>query len=241
VPEVTVDLRSYGSAKTSGNKRKHMDSYIQSNTLEKKCREWLARIKDYNIHKMQAKPNATALLVIDMQRFFLTEGSKTFCRAGLEVVPNIKRILQAFRERGLPVIFTRHCHHPSGIDAGIMGWWWEGRCIEGTQESEVVEELAPLPNEKQVLKHRYSAFYGTDLETILRVMKVADLVIAGIMTNLCCETTARDAYMRDYHVFFLADATATLTEEMHLASLLNLALGFAYVTTTDEVIGMLKK
>lgn len=218
-----------------------MHSPIQKETLNTRCSKWLERIQDYNTHKMQLRASASALLVIDMQRFFLTEGSKTFCKAGLEIVPNIKRLLHAFRENQIPVIFTRHCHHPSGIDAGIMGWWWEGRCIEGTPESEVIEELAPLAHEKQVLKHRYSAFFDTDLQTILRVMKVEDLVITGIMTNLCCETTARDAYMRDFRVFFLADATATLTEEMHLASLMNLALGFAYVTTTDEIIGMLKK
>ena len=108
-------------------------------------------------------------------------------------------------------------------------------CREGYPESEVHPELAPLASEKQVLKHRYSSFYNTDLETILRVMKVEDLVITGIMTNMCCESTARDAYFRDYRVFFLADGTGSITEEMHLASLLNLAFGFAFVTTADDI------
>jgi isochorismate hydrolase len=67
-------------------------------------------------------------------------------------------------------------------------------------------------------------------------LKVEDLVVSGIMTNLCCESTARDAYYRDYWVFFPADGTGSVTEEMHLASLLNLAFGFAYVCSTGEVI-----
>jgi len=94
--------------------------------------------------------------------------------------------------------------------------------------------IAPLPNEKVVLKHRYSAFFDTDLATVLRCLKIEDLVISGVMTNMCCESTARDAYYRDYRVFFPADATGTINEEMHLASLLNLSYGFAAITTTDN-------
>jgi nicotinamidase-related amidase len=90
-----------------------------------------------------------------------------------------------------------------------------------------------------VLKHRYSAFYATDLETVLRCLEVEDLVVTGVMTNLCCESTARDAYYRDYRVFVPADGTGTVDEEMHLASLLNLAFGFAWVTTSDAIVAQL--
>ena len=61
-------------------------------------------------------------------------------------------------------------------------------------------------------------------------------MICGIMTNMCCESTARDAYYRDYRVFFLADGTGSITEEMHLASLLNLAFGFAWVTSAESIL-----
>jgi nicotinamidase-related amidase len=122
-----------------------------------------------------------------------------------------------------------------------MGWWWKGMCLEGSRESEIHHGVAPLPHEKVILKHRYSAFYNTDLELVLRCLKVEDLVISGIMTNLCCESTARDAYFRDYRVFFPADGTGSVNEEMHLASLLNLAFGFAYVTTADELLQKLCK
>ena len=79
-------------------------------------------------------------------------------------------------------------------------------------------------------------FYGTDLEIVLRVLRVEDLAICGVLTNLCCESTARDAFFRDFRVFFHADATGTDSEEMHLASLLNLGYGFAYVTTAKRTI-----
>lgn len=171
-----------------------------------------------------------------MQTFFLNPESPTFTCGGLAVLPRIKELLAAFRKAGRPVIFTRHVHHPDGLDAGIMEWWWQGMCIEGTPESEIHPELAPRHDEKVILKHRYSAFYNTDLETILRCRSIEELVITGIMTNMCCESTARDAYYRDYRVFFTADGTGSINEEMHLASLLNLAFGFACVTTTADII-----
>jgi isochorismate hydrolase len=65
---------------------------------------------------------------------------------------------------------------------------------------------------------------------------VEDLIITGVLTNCCCETTARDAFVRDYRVFFVADATATVNEELHLSSLMNLAFGFAYIAQTQELL-----
>jgi len=213
--------------------------YVTTDSIEQKTRVWLEKIAPFNEHRMQLSKERAALLVIDMQRFFLESSSPTFTCGGLAVLPNVKRLITAFREARRPVIFTRHVHHPQGIDAGIMGWWWQGMCLEGSPESEIRDEISPLPNEKVVLKHRYSAFYNTDLETVLRCLKIEDLVISGVMTNLCCESTARDAYHRDYRVFFPADATATINEEMHLASLLNLAFGFSFVTAASEVLRQL--
>jgi ureidoacrylate peracid hydrolase len=216
------------------------DSYATAHSIAQKSRGWLQKIAPFNEHRMELNRGACALLVIDMQRFFLDPDSPTFTCGGLGILPNVKKLIAAFREADCPVIYTRHQHHPDGMDAGIMRWWWQGMCLEGTAESEIAEEIAPLINEKVILKHRYSAFYNTDLETVLRCLKIEDLVISGVMTNMCCESTARDAYHRDYRVFFLADGTAAVNEEMHLASLLNLAFGFAFVTTTDEILRQLR-
>jgi len=217
-----------------------MEPYVTAETLREKTRLWLEKIAPFNSHRMELNRLKAGLLVIDMQKFFLDPGSPTFTCGGLAVLSNVKRLVSAFRGAGRPVIFTRHVHHPAGLDAGIMEWWWEGMCLEGTEESEIHDDIAPLANEKVVTKHRYSAFYNTDLETVLRCMELEDLVVAGIMTNMCCESTARDAFYRDYRVFFLADGTGSINEEMHLATLLNVAFGFAYVTTTDDVIAQLK-
>jgi nicotinamidase-related amidase len=216
-----------------------MEPYVTPDTLEAKTREWLARIAPFNTHEMPMRPARAALLVVDMQLFFLDPASPAFTCGGPAVLPSVRLLVDAFRAAGRPVIFTRHVHHPDGLDAGIMGWWWEGMCREGTPESGMHPDLLPLPSEKVVSKHRYSAFFDTDLGTVLRCQGIEDLAIAGVMTNMCCEATARDAFMRDHRVFFPADATGAVTEEMHLASLLNLAFGFAFVTTAGRILGEL--
>ncbi len=212
-----------------------MDPYVTPHTLASLAPKWLDKIRPFNAHDMTLERGRSALLVVDMQRFFLDPESPTFTCGGAAVLPTVKRLVGAFRKALRPVVFTRHVHHPDGLDGGIMDWWWEGKCLEGSPESEIHPELAPLPGEKVVCKHRYSAFYNTDLETVLRCLRVEDLVVSGVMTNLCCESTARDAYYRDYRVFFLADGTAAINEEMHVASLMNLAYGFAFVTTAESV------
>lgn len=215
--------------------------YVTSENLKEKTKIWLEKISAFNQHKIQISKTNSALLVIDMQKFFLDPNSSSFTCGGIAIIPNIKKLINVFRKIRLPVIYTKHVHHPGLLDAGIMSWWWDDMCVEGTPESEIHQELEPTLQEKVILKHRYSAFFNTDLETVLRCLKVEDLVITGVMTNMCCESTVRDAYFRDYKTFFLADATGTINEEMHLASLLNLAYGFAYITTTEDIINQLTK
>lgn len=218
-----------------------MQPYVTTETIESKSREWLKKIETFNQHRMELNAEKSALLVIDMQEFFLDESSPTFTCGGLAIIPKLKELISSFRDSGRPVIYTRHVHNPQLNDIGIMEWWWEGICLEGSPESEIHRSIAPLPEEKVIFKHRYSGFYNTDLETVLRCLEIEELVICGIMSNLCCESTARDAYFRDYRVFFPADGTGSINEEMHLASLLNLAFGFAYVTECGEIMRYLKQ
>jgi nicotinamidase-related amidase len=212
------------------------EPYVTRATLEARSKAWLDRLASYNLHRMELNRDRAALLVVDMQRFFLDPASSTYTCGGTAILPNVQKLIAAFRQADRPVIYTRHVHHPDKLDAGIMGWWWEGMCLEGSPESEVHDDLAPRPGEKQILKHRYSAFYNTDLETVLRVLKIEDLVISGIMTNLCCESTARDAYFRDYRIFLPADGTGSVNEDLHLASLMNVAFGFGYVNTVEMIL-----
>ena len=214
--------------------------YVTQKNLKQKTLLWKKEIEPYNQHIMKLKTKSSALLVIDMQKFFLDPKSPTFTCGGLAILPNVKLLIRAFRKKGLPIIYTAHVHKSAEMDGGIMSWWWKGMTIEGTEQAEIYSSIAPLPKEKIVYKHRYSAFYNTDLETTLRCLKITDLVVSGIMTNLCVESTVRDAYFRDYRAHFLLDATGTINEELHLATLKNVAFGFAYVTETEKIIKQLK-
>lgn len=217
-----------------------MNPYVTEANLDRLADKWLERIAPFNTHDLSLNISRSAMMIIDMQEFFLDPKSPTFTCGGLAVISNILKIREAFRSAGRPIIYTRHVHSPDGSDAGILGWWWAGMCKEGTPESEITARLRPNDDEKVILKHRYSSFYNTDLETILRCAGIEDLVITGIMTNMCCESTARDAYYRDYRVFFPADATGSINEEMHLASLLNLAFGFAHINKAEDILRELR-
>ncbi len=145
-------------------------------------------------------------------------------------------MIEHFHENGRPVVYTRHTHRQDGSDLGILGEWWDEHCLEGSEEAEIHESIAPIPEDEVIFKHRYSAFYNTDLERFLRHQRTKEVVVSGVMTNICCESTARDAFFRDFWVRFVADATASVTEDMHVGSLLNLAYAFAEVCLTEDII-----
>jgi len=216
-----------------------MKCYVTAKNLSTKTREWLKQIEPFNLHSTKLKTGKSALLVIDMQNIFLDPSAPLFTCGGLAIIPQLKQLIEKFRAAKRPVIYTCHVHHPDFIDGGLTAKWWPKVPIEGLPESEIHKELAPKKGEKIVYKHRYSAFYNTDLETVLRSSGIEDLVIAGVMTNVCCESTARDAFFRDFRVFFPADGNGSLTEEQHVGTLRNLAFAFAYVNTCEKVMSEL--
>ncbi|MGQ9645358.1 MAG: isochorismatase family protein [Thermodesulfobacteriota bacterium] len=192
----------------------------------------LTELKPYRERKAQIDPQHCALLAIDMQNYFQGIAEP--------VLKNIKRVIQVCRSQNIPILFTQHGHTHPDSNGGILGKWWGELIIDGTEEWRFLPDIEIQPNDTTIAKKRYSAFFETDLDKILRSRDIQDLIISGVMTNLCCETTARDAFMRDYRVFFLIDGTATWKSELHLATLKNLGFGFAYLFTCDELIQMLK-
>ncbi len=206
--------------------------------------EWMREIAPYNIHRMTLRKKKACLLVIDMQNEFLSGSGLDFFHNAEDIVPNVKRVIAASREAGIPIIYTGHRHEDPAVDGGMTAEWWpeikSGRClIKGRKGAEIFGALAPRKGERVIWKHRYSAFYNTDLEVVLRGMSATDLIVTGILSNVCCESTARDAFMRDFRVFFLADATASSEPELHVAALKNLAYAFAYVLTADSLLKQL--
>jgi len=208
-------------------------------TLQEKTQQWLKQISAYNLHQFDLDKSHTALLVIDMQNYFIHPEGNAFIPEGLEIIPNIGALQKIFRKNKLPIIYTSHSHKSPEYDGGNLTWWWSDYCPEGSHGAEIYEDVKPQEGEKIIRKHRYSAFEGTDLGVTLRCLRVTDLVITGVMTNLCCETTTRDAFNKDFRVQFVCDATATGHEEFHIATLKNLAYGFAPVVTTRDILAQI--
>jgi nicotinamidase-related amidase len=208
-------------------------------SFKDKTAQWLREIEAYNAHSFELSKKHSALLVIDMQNFFVHEDGEAFIPQTHEILENIQALLKSFRSRKLPVIYTSHSHKSSDYDGGTMTWWWDVNCIEGSHGAEIYDVIKPLREEKIISKHRYSAFEGTDLDMTLRCLEVTDLVVTGVMTNICCETTTRDAFGKNYRVQFLCDATATSDADLQLATMKNIAFGFAPVVMTADVLKQL--
>ena len=117
----------------------------------------------------------------------------------------------------------------------MLDKWWGDYIQYGSKDWELIKALQPEDNDAVFDKKRYNAFHGTGLDDSLRSIGVEELIITGVLTNCCCETTARDAFVRDYRVFFVSDATATVNDDLHLATLKNLAFGFAHVMSAEQV------
>ena len=185
-----------------------------------------------------------ALLVIDMQRDFVDEGAIMEVPMARQCLPEMRRILDRCRAEGVPVFFTRHVlsdrFNISPLETTYIPRLKAAGMREGTAGVEVVEALQPLASETVIDKHRYDAFYNTQLDTALRNVRrpngVDTVIIIGTVTNICCESTARSAFMRDYKVAFIADANGGLDQASHDATLDIIGKVFGRVMTTDELL-----
>ncbi len=214
--------------------------YIGRGGLDAALERWLDAVAPYErARRPVGDARRAALLVVDVQRFFTDPASHAHLPALLHVLPRIRGLAATFRERGRPVLFTRHALAP-GEDAGRMGDWWGDPVVDGRPEAFLEPSLAAVDAGQVLRKSRYDAFAGTDLRRRLAAEGIDTLVLCGVMTHLCCETTARAAFVRGFHVHLVADATASVDEELHLAALRTLAHGVATVRSAARTAAWLR-
>jgi ureidoacrylate peracid hydrolase len=198
----------------------------------------------------QLNPRRTALLVIDMQDTFCAPGGPAEVAASRAIVDPINHLTRRLRPAGVPVIWVLHANsrHADKSD-------WEiffENVVAAEVRSRTIASLAPGaqriwaelevgPDDSTVLKNRYSALISgsSGLERILRNLGIDTLLIAGTKTNVCCESTARDAMMLDFKVVMLADCTAALSDEEHRSALENIIQQFGDVLTSTEALARL--
>jgi ureidoacrylate peracid hydrolase len=200
------------------------------------------------LHAYDAVDGAsTALLVVDMQNYFLKDGERMCAPAARDIVPNVKRLASAVREAGGLVVWImmeateesreswRNLHELFDPEVAKRRLASLGRHGEGFK---LWHELEPDPSDRTVIKRRYSAFIqgSSDIEEVLRGRRIETVLVAGVATNVCCDSTARDCMMRGFRTIMVSDANASFTEAEHLAALHTFITYFGDVQTTDEVI-----
>lgn len=190
-------------------------------------------------------PGRMALVNIDVQNCFVS-GSPLSAPDAPAVLERINRVAAACRAAGILVIHVSHVLRPDGSNTGVLGEIApivrQGIIAKGSETAALHPGLVVDARDVLLDKPRFGAFHGTDLELILRARGIDSIIITGIATNVCCETTAREATVRDFRVFFLSDGTANSAigdipaAEVKKVTCATLAKVFAQVLTVDEMI-----
>ncbi len=193
----------------------------------------------------------TALVVIDMQVAFMAEGMPSEVPMARDIVGNINKLATSLRQAGgtvawvistfTPAIFTEWSAFFGGTYASDNARKVVAQLSEGAPGHKLWPEFKPEPSDLWVVKNRFSCFLpgASDIEAQLRARGIDTVAITGTLTNVCCESSARDALMRNFKVIMVADGNATYTDFIHNASLNSLSVNFADVMATDEIIGKL--
>ncbi len=206
--------------------------------------------------KEKLKPEWTALICIDYQNDFCAEGG-AFDKCGFDVSPLRKiatplgRLIDESRESGVPIIWVRN------IYATEQGWYLSDVSLGQTRKSlnglyhevplckkdtwgwDYFGEIEPQDGDCEVIKHRFNAFIDTDLPLILRSRGIRTLIICGVATNVCVESTVRHAYFTDYYCVVPEDCVAAYGEDLHRMALKNMDFYFGDVTQSDQIIEIL--
>ena len=188
----------------------------------------------------------SALIVSDMQNGFCNKGGSCD-RIGLPVerlapaVEPCRRLVAAARSAGVPIIFTRYVYRADFRDGGLLveelmpALREHNALVVGSEDAAIVPALTPQPGDYVLDKNRPSSFYGTPLESWLKGLGTQELVVCGVTTNCCVETTVRDASQRDIRTFVVEDATAEFDEERHNVALRSMGMLFAHTTRVADV------
>ena len=200
--------------------------------------------------RFEIDPARTALLVVDMQNCFVAD-SPIAAPLGAVVAGRLNQLADACRQAGIPIIWTRHVVRPDGSNIGLLGEVIPPVAAGIINDDAPTAALHPLmdvrPGDVVVGKPRFGSFHGTDLEVILRSRGVDTVILGGINTNVCVDTTAREAAAREFRVLFLADGTANFdlpdgglgpasAEELQRSACAVMAFGFAEVARVDQVL-----
>ncbi|MCX7905203.1 MAG: isochorismatase family protein [Elusimicrobiales bacterium] len=174
----------------------------------------------------------SALLIIDAQKYFTLPSSHAYLESSPPVIKKIKILINLFGSRNLPIIYTRHIDEET--KQNMLLKWWRGKIVESNPLS-FIDERVYDGKSKIFIKRRYDAFYKTGLLFYLKRKKIKKVFISGFVANLCCETTARSAFVYDFEVWFGIDTTCAYCYEHHVSTIRNLSYGFAVPFIVEDL------
>lgn len=182
----------------------------------------------------------SALIIVDMLKDFTDPNGLVYYPQNREVLLRIKKVLEECRKHGLLIIFLQHCYRRDKFDKNLQTM--RPSCIEGSEGVEIDPLLEVDPVRDYVIKkRRYSGFFGTDLDLVLRENKIANVIIVGTKTNCCIRATVTDAYNLDYLPIVIADCVATNDETVNRVHLLDIQKYLGRVLTSAEFFDLLHK
>ena len=189
-------------------------------------------VPEYRVQAgVRVDSSRTVLLIGDMQNDFVTEGGMLVVPDAEETVPAIRKLLDLARDAGMRVVFVQDTHNEGDPEWEI----WGEHCREGSWGWQVVDELAPNEDEVTIRKPRYDAFYGTDLEHLLRLWDVDTLIVCGTVANICVHYTASSAAMRWFNVIVPRDCISSFNDFDMEASLSQTATLLGEVTDSENI------
>lgn len=182
-------------------------------------------------------PETTAVLVVDVQRLFTDMVGAPIEPPLNDVLPRIGRFVDDSRRSGATILLVRTIIAPDAHSRSTLQWpeFMRAGMAPGAPGTEFDPCLNPQPGDIEIVKQRYSAFVGTRLDGILRDRGIVSIIVLGLTTNVCVQSTARDAWQRDYETITLADCCAEIGPGSHDASLAWTARNFGTVSKSDEV------
>ena len=187
--------------------------------------------------------NQAALIVVDMQKGFLDEGTAMEVPPGRALIPNIRRLIDCCRRVETPIIYTRFVYSPKVPN--LIGELHPQHkpptscCMLGDESVEIVPALQPNPSDLVVDKHGYDAFHNTNLDYALRSLKRRQLIMTGVMTDICVLATVTSALHHEYQVWVVSDGTATLWDNVQETTLELCRRAYGAVETTEVIISQL--
>lgn len=182
------------------------------------------------------------LMIIDMQNDFIADDAPIHNPGGKELIPNIQKMKKWAYENDIPVFYTKEEHNKKKTDFGMELERSEPEhCVEGTEGVEIIDELTPEDRDYVIIKRRYSSFYLSDLEILLRGLNKKSLIVTGVSTNVCVFGTVLDAHQRDMRSVVLSDCVAGTSVDLHEAFLKNIDYVYGDVVTSDELIDHFSK